>query len=144
MKKLYFGHPVNVYNAPLENQLIKTIGLAFPEWEIENPNQQKHQDGYKKWTAKTGRGMDYYFQEVLPQMNGGIFLPFIDGKFGAGVFGEAENLFKANKKIWTINHQKIVKSVQSVNSLPFLSVDETRQRIYVAGKRENGIKSYFD
>jgi hypothetical protein len=137
-KSLYFGHPVNTYNTSLEIDLMTSVQLAFPDWHVENPNQQKHQDGYKR------AGMDYFFKEVLQNMDGGIFLPFADGKLGMGVYGEAKHLWNLNKGIWTIDFSGSISPVKNISDLPFLSIEETRQRVYVGGKRENGIRGFFD
>ena len=77
-------------------------------------------------------------------MDGGIFLPFTDGKFGMGVFGEAQYLWNLEKGIWTIDSRGSIAPVKNISDLPFLSIDETRQRVYVGGKRENGIRGFFN
>ncbi|MDO8522750.1 MAG: hypothetical protein Q7S12_00475 [bacterium] len=41
-KKLYFGHPINAYGTDLEKNLLKRISEHYPDWDLENPNQQKH------------------------------------------------------------------------------------------------------
>ena len=64
-KRIYFGHPINTYNTALENELLQKISEAFPECEIENPNQKHHNEGYERWKKTTGNGMDYYFKVVL-------------------------------------------------------------------------------
>ncbi len=138
MKNMYFAHPVNIYNTPFEAELMEVIHSFFPEWHIENPNQQKHQDGYKR------AGMNYYTQEVLPSMDGLTGLCFPDGKFGAGVYAEGKNLFEQKKGIWTITPQKTLSSVKDIADWIALSVEDTRQRIYIGGKRENGMKGFFD
>lgn len=144
-KIMYFGHPVNTYNTFFEEELVNVIQKKFPDWQIENPNQQKHQDGYLDWKKKTGNGMDYYFKEVLPSVDGGIFLPFADGRFGAGVFGEAQRVWNLKGGVWTISYLNAISKVKNFSDLQSLAlpVDETRQRIYVDGKRENGMRDFF-
>lgn len=134
MQTLYFGHPVNVYGTELETKLANIIQREFKSWEIENPNQKKHQDGYQEWKQKTGRGMDYYFLEVLPGCSGGIFLPFRDDKWGAGVYGECEFLRKEVKPTWEITHNGVISLIIFWESVQkrVLSVAETRQRVYGA------------
>jgi len=146
MKKLYFAHPVNTYGQPIESDLVEFIRLSFQDWDIENPNQKKHQDGYADFKKRTGNGMNYFFDEVLPSMDGVIGMPFLDGKIGAGVFGEEENIFKRTGNLWTITHNKVLSGINDVFVLkPFaLTPDETRPRVYIDGKRENGMKDYFD
>lgn len=134
MNKLYFGHPVNVYGTELESKLIEIIRRHFQDWELENPNQVRHQAAYKDYKKNTGRGMDYYFNEVLPGCDGGIFLPFRDLKLGAGVFGEAEFLHLHRKPVWEITHSGVISLVMYWSTVEkrVLSVDETRARVYGA------------
>lgn len=126
--KIYFGHPVNVYDTYLEDFLMKKIAETFPEMEIENPNQSHHADGYKRYSAGEGRGMDYYFKEVLPACNAGVFLPFRDGKWGTGVFGEAKHIADRGFPIWQISPEGLITPVV-LNPLMALSVAETKARI---------------
>jgi len=104
LKRLYFGHPVNTYNTDLESQLLQRISESFPDWEIENPNQKCHQEGYAHWKETTGNGMDYFTKQVLPSCQGGVFLPFRDGAWGAGVYKEAKFYADQGYSIWTIAH----------------------------------------
>ncbi len=127
---LYFGHPVNTYNTALEEELLCSISERFPRVNIETPNTAEHQRSYDEWKKKTGRGMDYYFKIVLPKCDGGIFLPFRDGMWGAGVYGEAEFLFGQGKRVWEITHMSSVSSVLELPKKSKLSVEETRARVY--------------
>ncbi len=99
---LYFGHPVAAYNSGVEAELVEKIKKHFPGWHVENPNQLHHQEGYRRWKKETGNGMNYYFKVVLPKLHGGIFLPYRDGKWGAGVYGEALFIFKQGCPIWEV------------------------------------------
>lgn len=126
--KIYFGHPINVYDTDLERFLMARITECFPHLEIENPNQPNHADGYNRYSASGGRGMDYYFKEVLPGCSAGIFLPFRDGAWGAGVFGEAKNIAERGCRIWQIAHEGFISSV-NLDSVRVLTVEETRSRI---------------
>lgn len=134
MTRLYFGHPVNVYGTELELKLLNIIRREFRDWEVENPNQECHQAGYQDWKKRTGRGLDYYFQEVLPKCDGGIFLPFQDGKWGKGVFGECEFLRHNAKPTWEITHNGVISLIIFWETVKkrVLSVEETRARVYGA------------
>ena len=143
MRTLYFAHPVNVYNTPLEQKLLREISIIFSAWDIENPNQPHHQEGYKTWKKEKGNGMLYYFEDVLPKMDGGIGLTFLDGKFGKGVAGELEFLFKAGKPIWEINNSGIISIIYSLGTERILDVEQTKQRIYIDGEFSKGIKPYL-
>ena len=132
MKRLYFGHPINVYDTPLEWHLIGAIVLSteFVGWDVENPNQMKHNAGYQRG------GMIYYFEEVLPICQGGVFLPFRDGKWGQGVYGELKWFFDHGRPIWRISHEGWVERLAKLPPPEdILSVEETRSRIRTPDKK---------
>jgi len=129
MAKMYFGHPINTYNTPLESELIAKISETFPGWYVVNPNQEHHQKGYQSWKAKYGNGMDYYYKEVLPWCNAGIFLPFRDGNWGAGIFGEAEFLDQRGGLIYQISYDMKISRIGDLNRIKVLSIEKTRLRI---------------
>lgn len=109
MKKVYFAHPVNIYGQPLEQALESLIANALTEGDrerIENPNQPKHQVGYDNYArrareSQTGhKGMNYFYDEVLPGCDGCVAVPFLDNKFGLGVAGEMQWFLRNNKPVW--------------------------------------------
>ena len=128
-RKLYFGHPINTYNTPLEEQLISVIAQEFPDWEIENPNQKKHSEGYKKWREETGNGMKYFAEEVLPSCDGGVFLAFRDGKWGAGVVKEGVYFLEKDLPVYEVTLDFQFNSLDEFSDDRILGVDETRERI---------------
>ncbi len=105
---LYFAHPVNTYDTPLEAEILKLIRERFPEVVIENPNQPHHQKAYLEWKKKYQNvvqksGMTYFYDIVLPKCNyGTIALPFLDEKIGAGVAGETIFSLKKGRGAWLI------------------------------------------
>ena len=130
-KKLYFGHPMNTYDTPLETRLLTVIKKAFPGWGIENPNQEHHQQGCRESMAATGNPMRYFFETVLPDCDAGIFLPFRDGKWGAGIFGEAMVLLDQECPIWRITPDEVITKLPCLDGNLELTVDETLSRICV-------------
>lgn len=98
--RLYFAHPVNVYDTPLERAVMQLIAHTFlnvMDVMIENPNQPHHQIGYMAYAKRTQEnktahnlhgGINYYDDKVLPLCNGVIAMPFLDNKFGSGVAHE--------------------------------------------------------
>ena len=128
MRKLYFGHPINVYGTELEKFLLDRISFYFDGWEIENPNQPHHHEAYQRWTKEHGNGMEYFFKEVLPKCASGVFLPFRDGALGKGVFGEAKNLFDRGCMVHLITSGGVLTSLD-LNQVQVLTVEETRARI---------------
>jgi len=131
-KKIYFGHPMNTYGTPLEARLLAAIELAFPWMYIENPNQPRHQEGCRRQEAETGNPMRYFFEKVLPGCRAGIFLPFRDGMWGAGVFGEAIVLMEQECPIWEISPGGVIARICDLDGSLELSIDETLARIKTA------------
>lgn len=103
----YFAHPINVYNTPLEDDIVSLITQRLPGTVVENPNQLHHRKGYEEWKkrsedARTGAGMGYFFEVVLPACNGCVALPFLDGKVGAGVAGEIAFFIKREQPVYFV------------------------------------------
>ncbi len=128
--KLYFGHPINVYGTELEARLIAVIKETFPGWEIVNPGEQRHIKECERRKAAGQNAMEYFFKEVLPDCKAGVFLPFRDGKWGAGIVGEAKFLDENGHSIWQIDAEGHISRIffNEVATLA-LSVEETRKRI---------------
>lgn len=105
--KLYFAHPVNVYNTPLEDAMLALIARRFTPVEIVNPNTPEYQKMYSEMKAATGgthgahKGMDIFYK-MLEGLNGCISMPFIDCRMGLGVAGETQKTLKAGKDAWLI------------------------------------------
>ncbi|PJE51463.1 MAG: hypothetical protein COV29_00550 [Candidatus Yanofskybacteria bacterium CG10_big_fil_rev_8_21_14_0_10_36_16] len=111
MKKMYFAHPVNTYNKPVEKAFVKLIvGTLFGSNSdfIENPNQPHHQVGYDKWARRkvesstNHKGMNYYYEEVLPHCTNCVAVPFLDGRLGLGVASEAKWFLERNQYVWLV------------------------------------------
>jgi hypothetical protein len=110
MGKIYFAHPVNTYNTPFEQAMVKLLKAFFPEDEIENPNQPHHQEGYRKYAelykhepiAKGTRGMRYFHEVVLPSCDKCAILPFLDGRLGLGAADEPRWYLERGMPAWFI------------------------------------------
>lgn len=128
-KKLYFAHPINVYGTELQRSLLGALAEAFPSWTVENPDQPHHQAGYERYAREKGRGMLYYFEEVVPKMKGVAYLPFRDGMIGKGVYGEAERILEATGRCWEISPEGLIVPVDRLSPVRCLTVEATRERI---------------
>ncbi len=126
-KKMYFGHPIGLYNTQTESELIKIIRETFPDYEVENPNQPHHQTRAKQLAEETGNKMEYFFKEYIPQMDAGVFLAWHDGMFGCGVYDEAIQLLQENKQIYEITFDKRIFPMKQDDSRR-LSIPETVAR----------------
>ena len=129
MEKIYFGHPINLYDTDSETFLISKLEQFFTGYHIENPNQIHHDESYKKFKVEKGNGMLYFFEEVLPSMDAGVFLAFEDGMFGAGVYKEAKFLVDEGKNIYEIDLEGELSALILDESRQ-LSIEETKKRIY--------------
>ena len=129
-KKIYFAHPINMFDTELEKDLERMIRINFFQ-QVENPNKKHHQEGYHKYKLEQGNGMLYYTTEVLPKMVGVVSVPFPEGTYGAGVAME-HNFITANGGrgyIYNPNYGKIIPLAR-VPEIQTLSVEATRDRVY--------------
>ena len=110
-KQFYFAHPVNIYGEPLEAAFEELIAQALTGGRhdvIENPNQPCHQIGYdryarrKKESGLNHKGMNYFYDEVLPNCLGCVAVPFLDFRIGRGVAGEMQWFIEKNKPVWIV------------------------------------------
>jgi len=101
----YFAHQVNAYNTDIEASVLLLIGRYFGiiPATIVNPNTPEHQEGYTRYAgnrknlADAHKGMDYFFDEVLPRCDSGVMWGYLDGRIGLGVAGEMQKLLRAGK-----------------------------------------------
>ncbi|MCK4797658.1 MAG: hypothetical protein KAT05_09765 [Spirochaetes bacterium] len=132
-KVMYFGRPINTYaqnahdDGKLSEELMGVIRVAFPDFIIKDPNQPKHDDGYKK------KGMSYFYEDVVPLCDSGTFLAFRDGWWGAGVFGEAKAICGRGQTIYKVYEKNglwiIDPMVISLEQNRVLTIEETRVRV---------------
>jgi hypothetical protein len=128
-ERIYFGHPINFYNTPKEAELVRKIQERFPNCDVISPHLPVHKEGYQRYKLEKGNGMLYFETEVLPAMDAGVFLPFEDGKFGAGVFREMKFLRERIRPIFGISLEGFLWVID-INSAEALTVEETRKRVY--------------
>jgi hypothetical protein len=126
--KLHFGHPMNSYNTGIEERLIKVIKKTFLDYELDNCNQPKHQKAAKEWYNKTHKKMSYFYQVFIPEMAIGVFLPFRDGMYGAGVYGEAVLMRQFKKPIYQISLDGKITELE-LDAKKRLSIKETLRRL---------------
>lgn len=125
--KMHFGHPMCTYGTDVEDMLVKIIEKHFPQYELDNCNQLHHQEAAQELGKKTGNLMEYFFRKFIPAMSLGIFLPYQDGMFGAGVYDEAAQMHNEGKPIYQIDYEGRITGMQLDDSKR-LSVPETKQR----------------
>jgi hypothetical protein len=117
--RLYFAHPITIYDTEKERRciaLIKENGHS-----VENPNQRHHHLAYKL------RGMKH-FDEVVESCDGVAFLRFSDGMISAGVAREIQTALRMGLPVFEIVNDELVVR-QSLVAGSVLSIDKTRLRI---------------
>lgn len=108
MNKIYFAHPLNVYDTPLEEAVETLIRLTLFEYEVESPNKPHHQKGYEEWKARTETSRDkhnamaYFYEVVMPECVGCVSMPFLDRRMGLGVNGETKKAIERGEPVWFI------------------------------------------
>ncbi len=109
----------------LEEELLAVIADEFPDYRIENPTD--HVENYYDWRDNRDgvTGMDYYFEEVLPGVDAGVFLPFEDDRYGAGTAAEIGFLLYQETDVYEISHEGEIEPLLDV-----LTVEETMERLY--------------
>ncbi len=127
---IYFAHPITLYNTEKELKLIDAIKKKFTGVNVYNPGERKSDgDNYQFWKKTFGSGMKYYTEVILPNMIGGIALPFEDGMFGAGVCTEMDFLKKIEKPLWTIDYSFNILPCFEILNEKRLSVEDTIKRV---------------
>lgn len=116
MLKVYYAHPLSLYGTLQEKrdiQLLLNLGL-----DVLNPNEQQHQEGYKKEKME-------YFRKIVRACDVFAFRAFPDGKIGAGIIKELE-FFGTDKPIVELPHSI---------SCRILTVEQTRDYLKQLGQR---------
>jgi hypothetical protein len=120
IKKIYYAHPVSLYNTPQEERDLATLKYLWPDAVIYNPNSHHDQQGYKEW------GFNWFLDRVS-DCDLLVFRSFPDGKIGAGVWKEV-NWANVECAIPVIEIPMLMES-------RVLSVDDTREYLKHTGKR---------
>lgn len=132
MRRLYYMHPINTYDTELERQQLELISRIFLDWEVVNPNAPEHQEGYKL------NGISY-FTDLAASCQGGVALPFRDGKIGSGIFKEAFSLTQNNCPVWKLTFTGRLSTLDVKDETLRLSIEETRARI----RKEDGSRKDY-
>ena len=131
MGKLYFAHPINTYGTPIEAACLLLIAELFPDFEVVNPSDQIHLDKVAELRkADPSANVMPYFVDLVDTCDDVIVLPFGDGKWGAGVWAEAERIDRRGGAVWVINLKSNTVTLEFSDLAEFrLTVEETRARI---------------
>lgn len=132
-RKIYFAHPINVYHTELEQTLLALIKQKWRDDDIINPSDEQHESVVRKLKAHDQKAnVMGYFTELVRTCDEVVALPFTDGKWGKGVYTEAETVLDVQngKYVWVIDPQTHdIRFVPMLDPALCLSVEETRARI---------------
>lgn len=104
---IYFAHPVNTYDTPVEKAVLTLVAHCFPTAEIANPNTPDQQKAYDAKVSATGgvhadhKGMEVFYQKV-EECDSCVAMPFLDRRLGLGVAGETQKALKLGKHAWLV------------------------------------------
>jgi hypothetical protein len=118
--RVYFAHPMNTYNTPLEQLCLSVLQKRQPDWEILNPNTPEFQQECKK------EGMPF-FKKLVDTCDVLVALPFADGALGAGVIKEAAWMKEKGGRCWVLYGKELLPMEKAHSRL--LTVEETRKRL---------------
>lgn len=114
--KIYAARPINAfkkYNPRLSDAVMAFITHCWPNALIEDPGLPHHQEGYDKWmqqelaqTRDVHNRMDYFYKVVLPDLDACVAMPFLDGRPGLGVAGEAKKFLLWGRPVWLMEPKK--------------------------------------
>ncbi len=114
--KIYYAHPLSLFNTPTEKRDVKTLeSLGL---EVVNPNHPDHQAGYEQ------HGMEY-FRAIVAGCDAVAFRAFPEGSIGAGV----------HKEITEFAETKPVIELPCGVARRGLTVEETREHLGDCGQR---------
>lgn len=131
-KKVYFAHPINTYHTTLEEECLEFIRGTFREYAIVNPSDESHRVIVSEMKRHDpNANVMGYFEDLVIACDIILVLPFLDGKWGAGVYREAEIAIEHNKEVWHIDPRtKFVSLITKLFPSDALSIEETRVRVY--------------
>lgn len=116
--RVYLAHPITDYGTPRQAEAVNA--LTAMGFDIENPDQPHHQEGY----AREGMA---YFQGVVRSCGGLVFVRFPDSSIGAGVGKEIMTAILAHLNVWELFGGKLYWVADQPT--PILSVEDTRETI---------------
>lgn len=132
-KLIYFAHPINTYKTSLEQKLLNLLAARWKDDIIVNPADRKHEVVVQKLKENNpDANVMGYFVDLVKSCDAVVVLPFGDGKWGAGVYKEAEAVLNLQngKWVWVIDPITYdIRFVPKLNPKLCLSVEETRSRV---------------
>lgn len=137
---LYFAHPINTYHTALEAALLAHLAVKWKGDVIVNPSERTHTDEVARMRAADPNvNVMPYFLKLAKTAKNLVVLPFGDGKWGTGIWDEAEAVLDLSlgTYVWVIDHREVAEGITTptIRFVPKLdpklrlSVEETRARV---------------
>ena len=128
---IYFAHPINTYKTDIEKLCIEIIKNHFPNHSIINPSDDYYQLDFNKFRADNPTNYMIYFKYLVDKCSIVVYLPFKDGKIGAGIWYEIHQLIDRSDEIYSIDLNNKSLNKVSIDYVDYnkLSIEETRERI---------------
>lgn len=95
-KIIYFAHPREIYDTPVEKDWMNKLRKQFPEYVIDNPNQPNH----LKHVSKEG---EIYYLNLIKHYDAVIALPLAKNIISNGTSIEIKYGFKIGIPVFIIN-----------------------------------------
>lgn len=133
IRKIYYARPISVYGTALDAKLLALIAQKWKGCKIINPATKKHERIVQRLKKNNpDANVMGYFTKLVKRCDEVVALPFPDGRWGKGVYTEAEAVLDLNagKYVWVIDpatHD--IRFVPVLDPTLCLSVEETRARI---------------
>jgi hypothetical protein len=122
---VYYAHPIWFYNTEREREDVaeieRLLGLS-----VLNPNAPEHETGYQTRKASTGRGMDYFLEDVLPGCSSCVIRADADGKISSGVVLEAQWFIERGLTTLELTDDGLVPA--NITPERVLTIEESRRR----------------
>jgi len=120
IKKIYYAHPLSIYDSPQEERDLALLKFLWPDAEVYNPNSKLDTDKYKEY------GFSWFLDRVA-DCDLVVFRGFPGGRIGAGVWREIE--------FAEVNCSIPVMEIPIILESRCLTIDDTREYLKHAGKR---------
>lgn len=121
--KLYFAHPMAHYDTSFEKECLKAIKKRYGrEYEIINPNCDFHQKCCEHFGFE-------HFVNFVKNCDAVVAVPYLDGKWGTGVWQEVLTAASSKKVYVGLKFQDTLEFFNfNIYKVAPLSISETRER----------------
>jgi hypothetical protein len=130
---VYYAHPMTDYNKPKEKRVVSS--LKKMGYRVDNPNTQKHQNGYRL------KGMKH-FTDASSRANAVVFTRFPNRKIGAGVGAELDTALRKGKRAYEMIKKGQLHRITHVPKPDVMNQDDTIKTRKKFRTVDHGSKKY--